>query len=80
MFETAPSVIRSMRSITILPSTNASDAVRSAVIGSYFWITMVPSEKRMLPRYSPALVTVTSRLGATARQSDPKSLKTSSPR
>ena len=39
---TAPSVSRSMRSITILPSSNLNDSDMSAVIGSYFWMTMVP--------------------------------------
>ena len=29
---------------------NASVALRSARIGSYFWITIVPPEKRILPR------------------------------
>ena len=69
--DTAPSVIRSMRSNTILPSVSLKAELSSAAIGTYFWMAMVPPLNLSVPRYSPALATVTSKLGSTANQSEP---------
>ena len=44
-----------MRSSTILPSSNLKPADMSAVIGSYFWMTMVPSENCALAAVVAAL-------------------------